>query len=156
MESTTERLTLEREISIAASPETIWAFLVEPEKMRRWMGTGATLDLRPGGAYRIDVIPGHVASGEYVEVDPPRRLVYTWGWEPGDEGPNPVPPGSSTVELELVPDGVQTIVRVLHRDLPSQESVESHGQGWDHYYGRLAAAATGADPGADPWVANIG
>ena len=98
------------------------------------------------------MIPGHTASGEFVEVDPPRRLVYTWGWEPGADGPNPVPPGSSTVEIELVPEGDGTLLRFTHRDLPSDEAAKSHGHGWDHYLARLQIAAAGGDAGEDPWL----
>src|SRR5213078_1244273 len=105
MANATETTSVVREIAIDASPETVWEFLVDPEKATRWMGQTVTSDPRPGGAYRMEVIPGHVASGEFVELDRPRRLVYTWGWEPAPDGkPNPVPSGSSTIEIELVPE----------------------------------------------------
>jgi uncharacterized protein YndB with AHSA1/START domain len=152
MEATTETTSVERELAIAASPETVWQFLVEPEKAIRWMGENASLDPRVGGQYRVGVIPGHTASGEFVEVDPPRRLVYTWGWEPGEDGPNPVPPGSSTIEIELVPDGDGTLLRFSHRGLPGADAARSHAHGWDHYLERLAVAARGDDPGPDPWL----
>src|SRR5690348_18442610 len=100
METTTETA-VEREIEIAASPETVWEFLVDPEKMARWFGSRAWLDPRPGGQYRVDVIDGHIANGEFVELDPPRRLVQTFGWEPEGGEENPVRPGSSTIEIEL-------------------------------------------------------
>ena len=147
METTTET-TVEREIAIAASPETVWQFLVDPLKATSWMGMTASFDPRPGGAYRVDVIPGHTASGEFVELDAPRRLVFTWGWE----GDNPVAPGSTTIEIELVPDGDGTTLRFVHRNLPSAEAARSHAHGWDHYLERLAIAAPGGDPGADPWL----
>ena len=63
-----------------------------------------------------------------------------------------MPPGSSTVEIELAPDGDGTRLRFTHRDLPNAEAVESHGHGWDHYLQRLAVAAGGGDPGSDPWL----
>ncbi len=150
--TTVEQTSLEREIAIAASPETVWQVLVDPEKSLRWGGQSATFDARPGGEYRLQVIPGHAARGAFVEVDPPRRLDYTWGWEDGGDGPKVVPPGSTTVEIELVPAGDGTMLRFLHRDLPSAESVASHGVGWDHYLGRLVIAAPGGDPGPDPWL----
>jgi uncharacterized protein YndB with AHSA1/START domain len=152
MESATETTSLERVLAIDASPETVWEFLVDPDKLTRWMGLQASVDLRPGGSYRFEVIPGHTASGEFVELDPPRRLVYTWGWEPGEDGPGPVPPGSSTVEIELQPDGRGTQLRFTHRDLPNAEAAESHAHGWDHYLERLVIAAGGGDPGRDPWL----
>jgi uncharacterized protein YndB with AHSA1/START domain len=142
---------VDREIAIAAKPETVWEFLVDPEKATRWMGQSASLDPRPGGMYRVEVIPGNIAIGEFVELEPPRRLVYTWGWEPGGVDKT-TPPGSSTIEIELVPEGEGTILRFSHRGLPSEDAVQSHAHGWDHYLGRLVTAAGGGDPGADPWL----
>ncbi len=138
-----------REIRIAASPEIVFPFFTDPTKIVRWKGKQATLDPRPGGIYRVDVTGKHIARGAYVEVVPNRRVVFTWGWE-GEE--NAVPPGSSTVEVTLIPDGDGTIVRLVHRDLP-REAREPHTHGWEHYLDRLAVAAAGRDPGPDPWVA---
>ena len=151
MSATTELTSVEREVAIAASPETVWELLVDPEKAVRWMGTAATFELRPGGLYRVDVVPGNTAVGTFVEIDRPRRLVYTWGWESGPG--SSVPPGSTTVEFDLIPQDSGTLLRFRHSDLPSSKSAESHGHGWDHYFERLAAVATGEDPGPDPWVA---
>jgi uncharacterized protein YndB with AHSA1/START domain len=151
MEATTESTALRRELVIEASPETVWEFLVDPERATRWMGQTASFDPRPGGLYRVEVIPGNVAVGEFVELDPPRRLVYTWGWEPGGVD-KAVPPGTSTIEIELVPSGEGTTLRFTHRDLPSEEAVQSHAHGWNHYLERLVVAARGDNPGADPWL----
>jgi uncharacterized protein YndB with AHSA1/START domain len=151
MASSTETA-VERTIAIDASPETVWQFLVDPEKTTAWWGMTASFDPRPGGEYRIEVIPGHTASGEFVELDAPRRLVYTFGWEAGENDANPTPPGSSTIEIELVPDGARTVLNFTHRDLPSAEASESHSKGWDHYLERLAIVASGGDPGPDPWL----
>jgi uncharacterized protein YndB with AHSA1/START domain len=150
--TTQTETTVEREIAIAARPETVWAFLVDPEKATRWMGETAELDPRPGGIYRVGVIPGNTAAGEFVEVDPPRRLVWTWGWEAGHEGEHAVPPGSSTIEVELIPDGEGTTLRFTHSGLPGAEAVKQHAHGWEHYLGRLQTAAAGGDPGRDPWL----
>jgi uncharacterized protein YndB with AHSA1/START domain len=148
---TTTETTVEREVAIAASPDTVWEFLVDPEKAVRWMGQTASLDPRPGGEYRVGVIPGHTASGEFVEVDRPNRMVFTWGWEPDPDGATSVAPGSTRVEIELMADGDGTLLRFVHR-LETPTSAASHGHGWDHYLPRLALAATGADPGEDPWI----
>jgi uncharacterized protein YndB with AHSA1/START domain len=151
MDVMTESATsVEREILIAAKPDTVWDLLVNAEEAIRWMGQAATFDLRPGGRYRVEVIPGHVASGEFVEIDPPRRLVHTWGWEPGSG--SSVPPGSTTVVFELVPRGGGTLLRFSHRNLPGADAAASHARGWDHYFARLTAAASGGDPGPDPWI----
>jgi uncharacterized protein YndB with AHSA1/START domain len=148
MDAATETTVYERTLTIDASPETVWEFFVEPEKLMRWKGINADLDARPGGIFRCEVIPGHVARGEFVELDPPSRLVFTWGWD-GNEG---VPPGSSTIEVDLTGDGDRTTLRFVHKDLPSAEAVASHAHGWDHYLPRLEIAAAGGDPGEDPWV----
>jgi uncharacterized protein YndB with AHSA1/START domain len=149
MDATTETTAVERELTIAASPETVWEFLVDPEKATRWMGSSATLEATPGGEYRVDVIGGHIASGEFVEVERPRRLVHTFGWEPEGGQDNRVPPGSSTIEIELVPSGDGTTLRFRHYGLPNAEAAQSHAHGWDHYLGRLVVAARGDDPGED-------
>jgi uncharacterized protein YndB with AHSA1/START domain len=146
--TTTETTAVERELAIAASPETVWELLTDPEQAVRWMGLTASFDLRPGGRYRVEVIPGHTASGAFVEIDPPRRLVYTWGWEAHES----VPPGSTTVEFELIADGDGTLLRFSHRDLPSTEAVASHAHGWEHYFERLRAVAEGGEVGVDPWI----
>jgi uncharacterized protein YndB with AHSA1/START domain len=148
MDAATDTAVYERTIAIDASPETVWEFFVDPQKLMRWMGIDAELDPRAGGIYHCNVIPGHTAVGEFVEVDAPHRVVFTWGWE----GNANVPPGSSTIEAQLTPEGNGTSLRFVHRDLPSAESVASHSQGWDHYLDRLEIAAAGGDPGADPWV----
>ena len=148
MEATTE-MAVEKELTIDASPETVWEFLVQPEKATRWMGTAATLDARPGGAYHVDVIDGHVARGEFVEVERPRRLVYTFGWEPEEGNPGAVQPGSTTIEIELEPSGAGTILKFRHYGLPGAEAAASHAHGWDHYLARLVVAGGGGDPGQD-------
>jgi uncharacterized protein YndB with AHSA1/START domain len=85
--------------------------------------------------------------GEFVEVDPYRRIVFTWGWEEEWFG---MPPQSTVVEVSFTPDGEGTIVRVTHVQLPAA-AVDFHRAGWQHYLERLVIAATGADPGPDPW-----
>ncbi len=87
---------------------------------------------------------GPTARGEFVALEPGRRVVLTWGWD----GHPTVPPGSTTVEIELVADGDATLVRLTHRGLPDEE-LASHRDGWQYYLPRLASAATAGDPGPD-------
>jgi uncharacterized protein YndB with AHSA1/START domain len=147
-----EHVPVEREVRIDAPPEVIFKFFVDPEQMIRWKGVEATLDPRPGGIYRVNVTGADVVRGEYVEVSPNERVVFTWGWE--GEG-NPVPSGSSTVEITLVPDGASTLVRLRHHGLPGGPE-DRHAEGWEHYLARLAAAAAGRDAGPDPWMQSAG
>lgn len=139
----TDRVTVE--VLVEASPETIFEFFTDPEKMTRWQGTRAELDPVPGGIFSVDVTHQAHARGTYVEVDPPRRVVFTWGWD-GDDA---VPPGSSTVDITLEPQGDATLVRLVHTDLPADKR-DLHREGWEHFVSRLAIAAAGGDPGPDP------
>ena len=140
---------VEQEVRIAARPETVFGFFTDPTLMVRWTGQQATLDPRPGGIYRLHVHGPNIERGEFVEIVPYSRIVFTFGWESG--GTELLPPGSSTVEVTLVPDGEETVVRLSHRDLPA-EAREGHARGWEHYLARLAVAAAGGDPGPDPWA----
>jgi uncharacterized protein YndB with AHSA1/START domain len=137
-----------REIRIEAPPEEVFPFFTDPDKMIVWKAVEATLDPSPGGIFRINVTGHDVARGEYVEIDPPRRVVFTFGWEA--EG-SPEPPGSTTVEVTLVPDGEGTLLRLVHSGVPEEMRERSTG-GWDHYLRRLVVAAEGGEPGPDPWA----
>jgi uncharacterized protein YndB with AHSA1/START domain len=142
-----EPLVVRREVQIAAPPSTVFAFLTDPQKFLRWMGTEATLEPHPGGIYLVNVTGKDVARGRFTEVVPVHRLAYSFGW---DERENNVPPGSSLIEIDLIdhdPDG--TLLRMTHSGLPDAASCASHEKGWTHYFARLAEAAPGGDPGPD-------
>ena len=111
----------------------MFSYLVEPSKFNAWMGVGAELDPRPGGRVRIDVDGEHIAVGEFREVDPPLRVVMTWGWENNQA----VPPGSTTVEITLTAEGNGTILRLRQSGLPNEEEKRSHQGGWYQYTGKL-------------------
>lgn len=140
-----------REVRIEAPPHEVFPFFTDPGRMIVWKAVEATLDPRPGGIFRINVTGHDVARGEYVEIDPPRRVVFTFGWEA--EG-SPEPPGSTTVEITLVPDGEGTLLRLVHSGVP--EGIrDGSADGWDHYLVRLVQAAEGRKPGPDPWARPI-
>ena len=137
---------VEREVRIAARPELVFQYFVDPERVARWLGQALTHDVRPGGEIRTLIAGEHVAAGHFVEIVPPRRLVYTMGW---DEPNHPIPPGSTRVEIDLTADGEGTLLQFRHTGLPA-DAVSDHAGGWTHYLNRLAIAATGGDPGPDP------
>lgn len=131
---------LVHERRIAAPPETVFEFLVDPARLVRWMGSRAEIDPRPGGLFRLHYREG-TARGEYVAVERPRRVVFTWGWEdPAD----PTRPGSSTVEMTLEPDGDGTRLRLTHSGLAG-EARRTHAEGWEFFLGRLVEAIEGGD-----------
>jgi uncharacterized protein YndB with AHSA1/START domain len=130
---------------IAAPPADVYAFLTDSVRWARWQGESAEVEAVPGGRFQMTMANGTTAEGRFVQLVPDSRVVFTWGWR----GSEVVPPGSSTVEIELAPDGDGTLLRLTHRDLPpGQQPV--HRAGWDHYLPRLATAASGGDPGPDP------
>ncbi len=141
-----ESVVVEVETRVEAPPHVVFGYFTEPELYARWQGLSAELDPRPGGVYRVRMRSGLAVRGEFVEVERPRRLVFTWGWE-GDDS---LPPGSSTVEVTFEPDGEATIVRLRHRGLPEEASAGLHEKGWRHYLGRLGVAGAGGDAGPDP------
>src|SRR5580704_13343083 len=87
------------EITIDADAATVFAFFTEPERLIRWIGVSANLDPKPGGLFLVDVVENRIARGEFKEVVPVSRLVFTWGFE----GSPTVAPGSSLIEIDLVP-----------------------------------------------------
>jgi uncharacterized protein YndB with AHSA1/START domain len=130
---------IEREIRIAAPPAVVFAFFIDPALIARWMGTNPTIDARAGGAIRIEfprTDRTDVMRGVLLELDPPRRLVFSWGFDGNDT----LPPGASTVEVTLVPDGTGTRLRLVHRDLPEPERTQHEG-GWDYFLEHLATSA---------------
>jgi uncharacterized protein YndB with AHSA1/START domain/DNA-binding transcriptional ArsR family regulator len=104
-------------VPLALAPEAAFSHLTDPVLLPRWLGERAQLEPRPGGAFRVELGGGDVAAGAYVEVDPPRRVAFTWGAEgvPGELGP-----GTSLVEVDVQPaDGGGCVLRLAHHGLPA-------------------------------------
>ena len=136
---------LELEARIRARPDAVFPYFTDPALYRRWQGADAELDARPGGVYRVWMPGQAMVEGTYLIVEPPDRVVFTWGWV----GNAAVPPGSTTVEVTLTADGDETVIRLVHRGLPTELSRDEHAGGWRHYLARLTVAARGGDPGPD-------
>ncbi|HKJ35448.1 MAG TPA: SRPBCC domain-containing protein [Solirubrobacterales bacterium] len=136
---------VECSVLVEAEPETVFPYFTDPSRIVNWMGERATLSPEPGGVYRVELDIGFNILGEFVEVDPPRRVVFSWGWDHDD---TLVKPGTSTVEVDLEPTGEGTRVMLRHHKL-SGPSADQHEIGWIHYLERLRIAAGGGDPGPD-------
>jgi uncharacterized protein YndB with AHSA1/START domain len=141
-----EAFVVRREVQIVAPPATVFAFLTDPEKILRWMGTEATVEPHLDGLYLVNVTGKNAAQGRFTEVIPVHRLAYSFGWQGDDE----TPPGSSLIEIDLIEREGGTLLRMTHSGLPNAEVSAAHEEGWKHYLARLAVAATGGDPGRDP------
>jgi len=126
---------IEHEIRISAPAAVVFAYFVDEQRHLDWMGRRVELDPRPGGIYRCTMPDRTVVAGTYLTVDPPHRVVFTWGYE----GDATIPPGSSTVEITLIPDGDATLLRLVHTGLPHPQ-LGPHDQGWTGYLATLAAA----------------
>jgi uncharacterized protein YndB with AHSA1/START domain len=133
-------------IDIEAPPHVVFAHLVTAERMVAWMGQHAELQPMPGGLFVVE-INGVQFSGQYLEVDPPHRVVVSWGIDGSDDFPT----GSSRVEFTLTPTADGTMLGLHHSGLPDT-AARTHPAGWAHYLGRLRLAAGGIDPGADAWT----
>lgn len=134
------------EVDLPAPPEEVFRHLTDPAAMVRWMGQHATLEPIPGGAFQID-INGVPVRGRYLEVDPPRRVLVSWGVADSAD----MPPGATEVEFTLTPTPAGTRLRLVHRGLSAGQE-EIHAAGWRHFLPRLASAAAGGTAGPDPWL----
>jgi len=147
--------TIEIERRIAARPETVFSFFVDPERYKKWQGIEALLDPQPGGAFHVTVTGRSRMKviGEFIEIDPPHRVVFTWGWEQFDGLPEGmlVPPRSTTVEVTLTEDGGGTILRLRHIGLPGDAALQFHSMGWNTTMDRLVIVAEGGNPGPYPF-----
>ena len=110
---------LQIDIRIAARPATVFRFLSDPARFGAWMGDAAA------------------AVGEVLELVQDRGVVFSYGYR----GHEAMGPGSTTVRIELEPDGEGTRVILTHEGLPDQATARGHEGGWRHYLSRLRGAA---------------
>ena len=136
-------------VHLPVGADEAFALITQPERLRRWQTVAARVDLRVGGDYRWTVTPGHHAAGTFLEIEPGKRVVFTWGWESGMV----LAPGASTVTITLEPDADGTLLTLEHGGL-NEAQAAAHAEGWNHYLDRLTAESsspTGAGP--DDWAA---
>jgi uncharacterized protein YndB with AHSA1/START domain len=137
---------LEISMHISASPETVFPYFIDANRYAQWMGATAVLEPTPGGRYHVSMRDGVEAFGEFIAVDPPHRVEFTWGWTHD----HAVPPGSTRVVVTLEAEDEGTRVILRHYDLPDDDQRAHHGEGWRVYLDRLAVRVGGGDPGPDP------
>jgi uncharacterized protein YndB with AHSA1/START domain len=123
---------------IEATPDQVFPFFTDAVRLTRWLGQAAQVDPVVGGRFAVD-ISLRLVRGEYLEVSPPHRVVFSWG----DAGSAALPPGSSRVEVDLEAAGNRTLVTLRHHGL-SGEVRADHARGWPLKLQELVGAA-GAD-----------
>jgi uncharacterized protein YndB with AHSA1/START domain len=136
--------TLRMERTFNAPAQRVFDAWTSPEVLRRWWHaehhwetTLAEVDLRVGGAVRVvmrdpDKDVEYGGGGQYLEIDPPRRLVFTWYWD-GNET-------RQIIEVDFEEAAGATTVRFTHRDLWDEEAVRDHEDGWSNCFDNLDRA----------------
>ena len=157
MSGPTDRLVLELRCVLDAPRERVFEALTEPAALRTWWGpAGFTtpeieLDLHVGGGYRFGMQPPggdlfHLA-GEFLEIDPPNRLVYSFRWEEPDPDDR-----ETVVRLSLRPSGDGTELSLLQDEFATEARLALHRDGWTESFQRLrdlTASSREKAPGQD-------
>jgi uncharacterized protein YndB with AHSA1/START domain len=137
------------EIELKAAPERVYAAWTRPERLLKWFGprAGGSLevdhfDCSVGGRYDVimvfadgDRVP---FVGKYLELDPPKKIVFTWQWTEG-----PTISSETLVTVDLAPSDVGTHLTLTHERFASAEARDSHREGWEPLLSRLASILNG-------------
>jgi uncharacterized protein YndB with AHSA1/START domain len=144
----TEHPTLTMERTFDAPAERVFDAFTSEEVLRRWFHAGhdwetpeASIDLRVGGELRLVMRNPHEgenygARGRYTEIDPPRKLAFTWLWDEDLERDQV----EQLIEIEFTETGGKTTMRFIHQDLWDEEEVRSHEGGWTNAFDNLQRA----------------
>jgi uncharacterized protein YndB with AHSA1/START domain len=136
------------DVDIAAPVEAVFHALTDPAELAAWWGSPDAyrthswrIDLRVGGRWSCEAVnakDGHLSQvrGEYLTVEPPRLLVFTW--EPSWEDY-----ARTTIRYDLSPTAVGTRLLVTHSGFATARAAEDHGKGWDRVLAWLTSRLTG-------------
>jgi uncharacterized protein YndB with AHSA1/START domain len=137
MEGTALSHRLDRAVVIRASPEVVFRFFTDSARWASWWGAGSTIDPRPGGSVMIRLPGGVEVTGEVIEIEVPRRLVFTYGFVSG----SPIPPGGSIVAIDLAREGADTRLTLAHTFAEAAPR-DAFVQGWRHQLALFANAVS--------------
>jgi len=140
---TAEKTSLEIIRFINAPPARVYKAWTDPAELQRWFGPEDVrtikidADVRVGGKYRWDLLKQDgdewACLGEYRELLPGKKIVFTWKWEDDESWEN----HNSIVTVEFSARDGGTEVKLTHEQLPSEESRDRHNQGWNSVLDRL-------------------
>ena len=143
MKTAGEKTSLEIKRVIRAPRDRVYKAWTDPAQLREWWGpegvrtTNLIGDVRVGGKYRWELVTSEgeemVVFGEYRELVPGEKIVFTWKWDDDEawEARN------SIVTVEFSESDGGTEVRLVHEQLPSEESRDRHNEGWSSVLDRL-------------------
>ena len=145
---------LDRTVDIGATVDTVFEYFTDSTLWAAWWGAGSAIDARPGGRMLIRHNNGVEVTGEVLEVDPPWRIVFTYGYATSEQQPKP---DGSQVTIQLEPQGTSTRLRLTH----AFAEVAHRGafvQGWRYQLSVFATTIAdrlhaGAGETADAWFA---
>ncbi len=138
-----DKLALEVKRLIKAPRDRVYAAWTDPAQLKQWFGPenvqthDLVADVRVGGNYRWDITNAEgekmTVRGEYRELQPGRKIVFTWQWDDDEVWKNRT--SIVTVELDDIEGGTE--LRLTHVQLPSEQSRDRHTEGWESVLDRL-------------------
>jgi uncharacterized protein YndB with AHSA1/START domain len=143
MQGTAKKLSLEIKRLIKAPPDRVYAAWTDPTQLKQWFGPEKVqtrdliADARVGGKFRWDLINSEgekmTCRGEYRELQPDKKIVFTWQWEDDEDWENHI----SIITVELYDRDGDTELRLIHEQLPNDESRDGHTRGWNSALDKL-------------------
>ena len=138
-----EKLSLEIKRFINAPRDRVYAAWTDPVQLRQWFGPekvqtrNLIADARVGGKFRWDLTNSEgekmTCLGEYRELQPGKKIVFTWQWDDDEDWAN----HTSVVTVELSDRDSGTELRLLHEQLPNEQSRDGHTGGWNSALDKL-------------------
>jgi uncharacterized protein YndB with AHSA1/START domain len=139
----TENLSLEIKRLIKAPRDRVYAAWTDPLQLKQWFGPENVqtheliADARVGGTFRWDLTNSEgekmTMHGEYRELQPGKKIVFTWQWDDDEDWENHI----SIVTVELTDRDGGTELRLIHEQLPSEQSRDGHTRGWSSALNKL-------------------
>jgi uncharacterized protein YndB with AHSA1/START domain len=126
----------EQQVVLNAPMAEVYRHLTTAEGLLKWMAVDAVVEPVPGGRLQWTDENGATMIGRFIELDPPQRLVFAYGWKEDLMG---VPPESTTVEINLKEADGKTTLSLAHRSIPP-DVVDDHMRGWIFFLSRLQGA----------------
>ena len=138
-----EKLSLEIKRFINAPRDRVYAAWTDPVQLRQWFGPekvqtrNLIADARVGGKFRWDLTNSEgekmTCLGEYRELQPGKKIVFTWQWDDDEDWENHI----SVVTVELSDRDSGTELRLIHEQLPNEQSRDGHSEGWNSALDKL-------------------